>query len=312
MPTPDDLLLGADSPARVRRLESSLANHLNEPIELRPWRGGVDCWVDLVHRRDGAVQVVRSPRVEVLHTFYDGTVDFGDVLQHEAEVLVEVNDIQVPTPRLIATHKRKTATDPSWMLQELLPGTHPTECTPSLGRELGQITKAFHQARPNHGSLIPQSDWAAWVRNRISARLDAVRRYCDLPSDGAILDGAVPLLKQRQPAANSLLHLDLRGANLLTNEDSITGVLDFANALVGDPLFELARLRRYGMLDDNFFDGYGQLPDSVDDARLLELYELDTSALLTVVGIEEVDDPHLHRDNLERTRQLCSQIAAGG
>lgn len=311
MPMQSEVLFAADSPARVQRLEASLSNQLNEPIELRPWRGGVDCWVDLAHRYDGTVQVVRSPRVEVLHTSYDGTVDLGDTLQHEAEVLVEVEHSHVPTPRLVATHKRADPNDLSWMLQELLPGAHPAEWTAALGHQLGRATKALHVIRPNQGSLTPQSDWAGWVGDRISARLDAVRRYCELPTDEAVLRPSRLLLKQRQSTATSLLHLDLRAANLLTDDDTITGVLDFANALVGDPLFELARLRRYGMLDANFIDGYGDFPDTVDAARLLDLYELDTSALLTVVGVEEVDDPQLHRENLGRTRQLCSRIAAG-
>ena len=41
---------------------------------------------------------------------------------------------------------------------------------------------------------------------------------------------------------------------------------------------------------------------------LLDIYELDTAALLTVVAVEEIDDPVLHEIQRRRTEQLATII----
>lgn len=305
-----DHLIGlSDSPDRTKRLAHSIEGVLAEPVTVRSWRGGVDCWVDQVRRQDGSVQVVRSPRVEVLETSYDGTVDFGDVLERESAVLSTVARTEVPAPRVVATHRRDSADDTTWMIQDLLPGAHPDAWSSALSRDLGRITQVLHAVRPTLPVLAPPTDWAAWVRTRIAARLEAVRRYTDLPPTSAVLGPASAALERRGVEAGSVLHLDLRPDNLLVDSGAITGVLDFANTVVGDPMFELARIRRYGFLDDDFLLGYGPLPAARDTELLLDTYELDTAALLTVVGVEEISNRELHEANLERTKQLCSRLA---
>jgi aminoglycoside phosphotransferase (APT) family kinase protein len=103
--------------------------------------------------------------------------------------------------------------------------------------------------------------------------------------------------------------MDLRPPNLCVRAGRIVGVLDLANCMVGDPLLELARIRSYGLLDDSFLDGYG-IPCPADDLEtiLMDVYQLDTEALLVSVAVEEIGDEDLHQDKIRATRQLVARI----
>ena len=49
-------------------------------------------------------------------------------------------------------------------------------------------------------------------------------------------------LAERLPAARTLIHNDYWFENILADGERITGVIDWANALYGDPLYDVARL----------------------------------------------------------------------
>jgi aminoglycoside phosphotransferase (APT) family kinase protein len=100
--------------------------------------------------------------------------------------------------------------------------------------------------------------------------------------------------------------MDLRPANVCVADGGIAALIDVANCIVGDPLMELGRIRGYGLLTDEFLAGYGSPELS---PALLDLYELDTALLLTVVSVEEFDDPDLHRDQAARAAELAARIA---
>ena len=103
--------------------------------------------------------------------------------------------------------------------------------------------------------------------------------------------------------------MDLRPENILTRDGKIVGVVDWENALFGDPALELARMAEYGVLSRDFLDGYGgldwetQLPMSLN--RLLRL---DAAAMLAVVFLSEVPDPRRARFAVEREACLCRAL----
>jgi aminoglycoside phosphotransferase (APT) family kinase protein len=142
-------------------------------------------------------------------------------------------------------------------------------------------------------------------------RLGAARAYCDIPAEEQLQPGVTALLESRDRAARSLLHMDLRAPNLCIRDERIAAIIDVANCVVGDPLLELGRLRRYGLLTDAFLRGYGlDISDlNADELALLDVYELDTAALLTVVAVEEIDDVDLHKLQAARTEYLAAQLA---
>lgn len=181
---------------------------------------------------------------------------------------------------------------------------------PSTSREVGELVRRLHRTTAP-APLRRRGSWPDFVLGRIGQRVDAVRRFVELPPTAGILDPYRELVEQRRLHDDSLLHMDVRADNVLRRDGKVVALIDFMNAVAGDPLFELARIRSYGLLDAEFLDGYGVMPDALDIDALMDLYELDTAALLTVVGVDEVDDQDLHRASLARTVALCASLESG-
>lgn len=274
-----------------------------ENASVRTWREGVDFFADTLCLEAG-LGVLRSPRHETVETSYEGTVNFGDILAKEIVALRLMADADLPTPEVRAFHRSDGDGDVSWVIMSLI--EHDYGADPPR-EALGTLTARLHAIRPKAAEIAHVPDWRSFIWERISMRIQAARAYLELPSLSTLAPVAKSLLTERQRHSDRLLHMDLRAENICCLAGEIVGVIDVANCLVGDPMLELGRIRAYGLLDEAFLRGYGAPPDVVDDP-VLDLYELDTAALLTVVAIEEIDDPDLHRVQGERATALASRL----
>jgi aminoglycoside phosphotransferase (APT) family kinase protein len=88
------------------------------------------------------------------------------------------------------------------------------------GRRLGRVQASIHAAAVPDGEPAIERDWLAWIG-----------------TDDAALDRRLAEVRE----GRALLHLDLHPMNVLIDGDRISGVLDWANAAVGDPRADLAR-----------------------------------------------------------------------
>jgi aminoglycoside phosphotransferase (APT) family kinase protein len=289
------------SDPRLDVLQADMRTELARPtLRVEVWRGGTDFHADLAHDGDRLLGVVRSPRVERAPTSYDGVVDFGEVLTREATATRLLADAGVPVPRVF--HVRRGG-PVSWSLAAHIESEVDFPVPPVLA-ELGRLTRTIHDIRPDTEGLRPHRSWSSYFTERLAARLAAASRYTGVRAD--FLDRVHTLLRRRDHAADRLLHMDLRPPNLCVRAGRVVGVLDLSNCLVGDPLLELARIRAYGLLDASFRTAYGPTPS---DDLLLDIYQLDTEALLVLVSAEEVDDPALHESTVHTTRRLCARVA---
>jgi aminoglycoside phosphotransferase (APT) family kinase protein len=313
---------------RLGLLEQELRAALGvEAITVRAWRSGVDFWADLACTGPEIAGVIRTPRHELLLTSYEGTVDFGAVVETEALVLRLLADGGVPVPRVLDWRRRGAAavsgrgggyggSSPrhdaavSWLLCEYIEHEQGAELTPDLIRQLGRWTRAIHAIQPAHAGLRPDRPWPEFVLARLELRLRAARSYAGALPAGAVLAAAARLLPARAAPATSLLHLDLRAANLCVRAGQIAAIIDVANAMTGDPLLELARIRGYGLLTAEFCHGYGLSAGELSRAGpLLDIYEVDTAAMLTTIAVEEVGDDDLLARSRARLIELCERIA---
>ncbi len=298
----------AVAPARLRVLTPRVREALGDPaLTVRQWRAGADFWADLVDTK-GTVAVLRSPRVELADTSYEGTVDFGDIIEKEVWALELMSAAGVPVPQVLGWGRRQAPDGLSWILLSFV--AHDEDPEVPLNR-LGELARRLHSIRPNVARLRPPPSWPGYVWERLRQRLEAARKYCTLPPDADLQEGAIGLLAARVGHATSLLHMDLRDVNVCVSKGDIAALIDVANCIVGDPLLELGRVRGYGLLNEEFLAGYGldlgRL--SREELTLLDIYELDTAALLAVVAVEEFDDPGLHRDQSARAEELAARIA---
>jgi len=295
-----------DDSERIGALTPSVRQALGDAaLTVRPWRQGLDFWADLA-RSAGQLCVLRSPRQELLETTYDGLTDFGDVIEREVTALSLMAKACIPVPSVLGWRRRQPGV-PSWVMLSYI--EHEDEPDLPL-HQLGELTRRLHDICPDVAGLEQADDWSALMGARLFRRIDAASAYCDLPVGHRLRESVSRLLRSRQDHATSLLHMDLRPENVCVRDGRVAAIIDVANCIVGDPLLELGRIRGYGLLDGDFLSGYGldtrQL--GADELTLLDLYELDTAALLTTVAVEEIDDAKLHAEQAARSEYLASRI----
>lgn len=248
---------------------------------------------------------IKFPRRRVLHTANDAGIDTRDLLRQEAALSEHVRRHGVPAPAIHALHLDE---DVDFLVMEHVDsdGTQPSD------QELGAVTALIHAAPRPVGRLAEQGDLeierrvAERLRRRMTALSGSVRLDRALP-DAAMLEAIV----RTGPAGRSLLHMDVRPANLLARRRRVAAVLDWANALVGDPSLELARIAEYGHLSGSFLAGYGRpepfaaLPPSVE-----VVYRLDTAVMLANVFHSERSDTRRaeRRARLDRVLALLDAL----
>ncbi len=107
------------------------------------------------------------------------------------------------------------------MLENLL--THPHRAW-ALGTILGTAHGKLHRCRPDKELRERGTDWIGWAGPAESALQDRIR-----------------LVSERDALPPAILHLDFHPANVLVHAGRVTGVIDWANASVGDPRADVAR-----------------------------------------------------------------------
>jgi aminoglycoside phosphotransferase (APT) family kinase protein len=123
-------------------------------------------------------------------------------------------------------------------------------------RELGRLVARIHlhpldgygllDARPlAAGSGPPRGIWDTWpeyVRRNLDAHVESCVRAGDLTGAGA--DAFLSALERHAGAlevpGGALLHGDLGSHNVLTDGDRLLGLIDWEDALAGDPVYDVA------------------------------------------------------------------------
>ena len=89
----------------------------------------------------------------------------------------------------------------------------------------------------------------------------------------------------------------------------VTAVIDWSNALVGDPALELARVAEYGHLEAGFVHGYESTGRMGDSPREVEIvYRLDAAVMLAIVFLSENQDPSRSTRQVKRIVDLCNAM----
>jgi Phosphotransferase enzyme family len=299
--------------ARHSELSAELSSSFDTQVAVIGWREGFDHHADLALAPGQWTRVVLSPRVEELNTSYEGSVDFGEVINRQALAYAAASSAGVPVPSVyLARHRRESQCGRSLLLLEQVPDDESWSARSDY--QLGGLVRQLH-AIPGwviDGGPGDPVGWRDVVSARLTQRLSAAQCHLglsDLPDVKRILDAE--LAESPEHPLDCLLHMDIRRPNICVSDQHIGGLIDFANVIRGDPLFELARIRYSGLLSNDFLRGYG-IEDpaawSRKNASLLALYEIDIAALLVTVAIEEADTPDLFTQASTRLRELIKIV----
>jgi hygromycin-B 7''-O-kinase len=185
----------------------------------------------------------------------------------------------IPVPRLIAGGELE-----GWpyLVLEPVDGTPlnevwdevPADDRLAICRRLGQVLAELH-AVPTDGLEALTRDWKAFVaERRIAQSAEQLERGADpawLPMIDAFLDEALLALDRSCPTV--LLDADITDEHvLLERRDGhwqMTGLIDFGDAMLGDPLYEFVATTSITGNDEGLrralYHGYGFTDEMLDD-----------------------------------------------
>lgn len=264
-----------DAPAALRTLAAERGF-----TWLRPVGSGVEFAVFEATAPDGSRVVLRTPvGGRFQSTPNDRHIDTRSLLRWEYAVTRHLGRLGFP----VAAPRELVLGEPDVLLADFVADD---------GRGADQVALGALLLRLHRSPPPPMPPVAAYglPATRLLPRRIA-DRFAGLGELVATLPPAPPpgqltaVLASRP--AGRLLHLDVRASNLRCSGGAIRGLLDWSNALIGDPAMELGRLAEYALLPENGVDyeavlaGYGE-PVPVDSAAFW-IYRLDAAVMLALL-----------------------------
>ncbi|MBS1693728.1 MAG: aminoglycoside phosphotransferase family protein [Actinobacteria bacterium] len=234
----------------------------------------------------------------------DPAVDTRALLQWEHAVTQHVAGYDIP----VATARDLILGDPDVLISDYVPD----DGTGFDPHALGRLLHRLHQLPPP--PMAPYAADGLPVEQLLPVRI--TRRWREL---GAIVTDLPPVPDRARmvstlsaSAGSSLVHLDVRLPNLRCVGRKIAALLDWSNALVGDPALEFGRLAEFARLPENGIDlpavlaGYGRSVES--DSAAMWLYRLDAAVMLALVFTSEAPDAENGRHAIDRLHEVRERL----
>jgi aminoglycoside phosphotransferase (APT) family kinase protein len=270
-------------------------------VHLRPLAAGLEFAVFCAVWRGRAV-VVKTPWSRHISNDNDTAQDARDLLRQEAALLRFARSVGVPAPEVAFLHVEGNV--------DLLATTFiPSDGSSPSADELAAALATLHAASPPTLPLVAQPDaFAVVVAERVARRARVVEQIANirlrLPPQSEL-----ETVLRSTDGPPSLLHLDVRRANLLTVQGRILGLVDWTNALVGDPALELARITEYASAPAGFFAAYERhRPAAISGGARQLIYRLDAAVMLAVVFLSEAPDPEQAAPRVARAVELADAL----
>ena len=107
----------------------------------------------------------------------------------------------------------------------------------------------------------------------------------------------------------SLLHMDIRPPNILAAAGSIRAIIDWSNALVGDPALEFARIAEWWRPCTRLRVAYENIRGPMRTPRIVDLlYRLDAALVLGLLHSTERPNPDTERTAVYRATKLADAV----
>lgn len=212
----------------------------------------------------------------------------------------------VPVPTILGTPA------PGTLVLSHVPGNGTAEIdTVDLYRQIGALLAELHAVHLDafgyvgtHGVVEPHETNRAYMRHQFAKK---VREHAELGGDETLGARIAAHVEERAGlfdgcASPSLCHNDCHEGNLIARDGRIAAVVDFQNAVGGDPLLDLAKCACYTQRDletavASLAEGYGPLRDAWRET--LDLYvlyhRLELWDWFATIGARE------HLDSIEAT-----------
>ncbi|MFD2445292.1 phosphotransferase family protein [Bacillus sp. CGMCC 1.16607] len=252
-------------------------------ISIAPFASGVENCVFKAYTEEWKEVVIRVPWQRRYIDEQNEYVDTRISLEKERKLNQHCYDYGIPVPKIHYTHLSDSI---DFIIEEFVAGND--KDIPFL--EMGKLTHQLHHIEFLPTILDP-NHFTYYLSNRIVERMKMVepvlKQQFYLPEPKEIQS-----ILESYPFQLRLLHMDIRPENLIFHNSKIKAVFDWTNALIGDPVLELMRIKDYGYLNEDFMEGYEN--GEAELARVPDLvkwfYQIDTSAMLTNLFITGLND----------------------
>jgi aminoglycoside phosphotransferase (APT) family kinase protein len=215
----------------------------------------------------------------------DTDLDARDLLRQDQQAFVHLQSCGLPAPCVVGLHVGRV----SFLAYHFVE----TDELPCPASSIGRLVGILHRAGAPGFLPVAHRGNAAFepvAAALIDARLTAVRRLAkiDLPSvDASTWERCLTMAK----GPRTLLHMDVRQANFLCRSGRVQAWIDWSNAIIAHPVFEMARIVEYGLNLDEVLAGYGNDPRADVRPATWIAARVYTAAMLAVVHLSEAPDP---------------------
>ena len=190
----------------ARALELELADRMPPGSRIIPWRRGADFFALRVVPPGAATDwVLRVPLREVATSVYDGTVDFGDVVEREAFVHGLLAREGVPVAPLLGWGRASGADGHSWMLFERVDHDDRTNLSPPALAALGRALRRIHAIAwtPGLEAVVGRQTAPEMMLERVQTRVSALAERVGYPTSDELLGLARAVIGERDGTAGS-------------------------------------------------------------------------------------------------------------
>lgn len=296
----------------LKRLERVCTTHYAawQMRDLEILRSGLEALVCKAHSTAFGPVAIKIPWSRWASNDNDADVDNRALLQQEAMLTTHLSACNIAVPRVYALHQGNDDFD--FIVSAFI--EHDLSAPDDY--EFGALMRRIHDCPPPSFALSMQGETPLplLLAERLIRRLEVVRRISGLPLALAPATSIQRFLA-RYGNRQCILHMDARPANILTQNGQVRAIIDWSNALLGDPALDLARIAEYGHLSRAFLAGYGVQDGFSHLPKAAELlYRLDTATMLAVVFLSELEVPDLQqgRAQFQRVDELCAALRAEG
>jgi Phosphotransferase enzyme family len=153
-----------------------------------------------------------------------------------------------------------------------------------------------------------RNPFITYLSNRLENRKNELEKAAGIKFKFPSKEEIAGLLAERKHSI-SLLHMDYRNENLLIKNGKINALIDWSNALLGDPALEVCRTSEFDGVNKEFLEGYGDARYIADIPNQIEyLYRLDAAIMLTNVFL--TSHPHKNKAGiwLNRVKDLHEKL----
>ena len=273
---------------------------------LRPIGEGMDAKVYRAYSPQLGPVAIKMPHARWVSSGNEPRLDTRTLLRQEQQLSVYLRACDLPTPEVFVLHTGDTDVD--FIISEFIA----SDGSELPDAEFGRLIRAVHDLPVPAIELVagkPAPGTDEVLAERITQRLAKLAAITGLPA--GIPDIGAALSADREDSApRSLLHMDLRPANILARSGRPVALLDWSNALIGDAALDLARAAEYGSLTAAALTAYGSrgaFSMTPGTPRQI-IYRLDTAVMLSHVFLTGAPDQAQARHYIQRTANLCQAL----